>query len=78
MLALLVVLLGVLLPAGLFVRSRRRRGTKLVEKYVTVRPVPGPDAVFDTRPSDGPDRDHVLAVIPVEISRSTTVEEVRS
>jgi hypothetical protein len=72
---LLAVVFALLLSAGLFTRAHRHRGVSWMKAHVTVVPQPGPGATFDTRPGDDPDRDYVLCVVPVEIQRSTTVEE---
>jgi hypothetical protein len=72
---LLAVVLALLLSAGLFTRARRHRGVSWMKAHVTVAPQPGPGATFETCPGDDPNRDHVLCVVPVEIRRSTTVEE---
>src|SRR5277367_4688119 len=72
---LLAVVFALLLSAGLFTRAHRHRGVSWMKAHVTVAPRPGPGATFETRPGDDPDRDHVLCVVPVEIQRSTTVEE---
>jgi hypothetical protein len=72
---LLAVGFVLLLSAGLFTRAHRHRGVSWMKAHVTVAPRPGPGATFETRPGDDPDRDHVLCVVPVEIQRSTTVEE---
>ena len=78
-LALVLVLaltLAGLLSAGLFIRAKRHRGRPpSVEARVTVKVRPGSPATFETRPGDEFDHDHVLAVVPVEVQRSTTVEE---
>jgi hypothetical protein len=72
---LLAVVFALLLSAGLFTRAHRHRGVSWMKAHVTVAPQPGPGATFETRPGDDPNRDHVLCVVPVEIQRSTTVEE---
>src|SRR5271163_4425746 len=72
---LLAVVFALLLSAGLFTRAHRHRGVSWMKAHVTVAPRPGPGATFETRPGDDPNRDHVLCVVPVEIQRSTTVEE---
>jgi hypothetical protein len=57
-------------------RANRHRGRPpSVEARVTVKVRPGSPATFETRPGDELDHDHVLAVVPVEVQRSTTVEE---
>ena len=73
---LLALMLAGLLSAGLFIRAKRHRGRPpSVEARVTVKVRPGSPTTFETRPSDELDHDHVLAVVPVEVQRSTTVEE---
>jgi hypothetical protein len=72
---LLALVVGVLLSAGLLVHAQRHRGASWVKAHVTVAPQAGPDATFDTRPDDETNRDHVLTVVPVEVERSTTMEE---
>jgi hypothetical protein len=72
---LLALTCAVLLSAGLLTRAYRHRGLGWVKAHVTVKPRPGPGATFETRPGDEPNRDHVLTVVPVEVRRSTTVEE---
>ena len=76
MLVLLLAAVPVaLLAAWLIYRANRVRGQAWVNAHVTVRPRPGRGATFQTLPDGGPDRDHAFAVIPVEVGRSTTVEE---
>jgi hypothetical protein len=75
LLLLLVLVCALLLPACLLVHVTRHRGVSWVQAHVTVAPRPGPGATFETRPGDEPNRDHVLSVVPVEVRRSTTVEE---
>ena len=73
---LLALLLAGLLSAGLFIRAKRHRGRPPpVEARVAVKVRPGFPTSFEMRPSDELDHDHVLAVVPVEVQRSTTVEE---
>ena len=55
--------------------NRHRDRPPLVEARVTVKVRPGSPTTFETRPCDELDHDHVLAVVPVEVQRSTTVEE---
>ena len=75
-LVVLALTLAGLLSAGLFIRAKRHRGRPpSVEARVTVKVRPGSPATFETRPGDEFDHDHVLAVVPVEVQRSTTVEE---
>ena len=70
------IMLASLLSAGLFIRAKRHPGRPpLVEARVAVKVRPGSPTTFETRPSDEPGHDHVLAVVPVEVQRSTTVEE---
>jgi len=56
-------------------RANRHRGVASVEARVTVKVRPGSPATFETRPGDELEHDHVLAVVPVEVQRFTTVEE---
>jgi hypothetical protein len=49
-----------------------------MKAHVTVASRSGPTAAFEARPSDQLNRDHLLAVVPVEVQRSTTIEENRS
>ncbi|OCB54234.1 hypothetical protein A5722_21825 [Mycobacterium vulneris] len=74
----LVVLCALAVGAGLGTRAWRHRGQKFLKTHVTVASHPGVAVPLGIRPIDDPDRDHILAVIPADISRSTTVEEVRS
>src|SRR6478672_9561791 len=75
-LVVLALTLAGLLSAGLFIRAKRHRGRPpSVEARVTVKVRPGSPATFETRPGDELDHDHVLAVVPVEVQRFTTVEE---
>jgi hypothetical protein len=74
-LAALLLLLCALLLGGLLTLARRQRGVAWVKAHVTVAPRSGPAATFDTCPSDELNRDHVFAVVPVEVQRSTTIEE---
>lgn len=74
----LVVLCALAIGAGLGTRAWRHRGQKFLKTHVTVASHPGVAVPLGIRPVDDPDRDHILAVIPAEVSRSTTVEEVRS
>jgi len=75
-LVVLPLTLAGLLSAGLFIRAKRHpRRPPSVEARVTVKVRPGSPTTFETRPSDELDHDHVLAVVPVEVQRSTTVEE---
>ena len=78
--ALLLAFVGalLLLSAGLIVRANRRRGVKWVKEHVSVTALPGPSATFETQPGDGSNRDHVITVVPVEVERSTSLEENRS
>jgi hypothetical protein len=55
--------------------NRHRDRPPSVEARITVKVRPGSPATFETRPSDELDHDHVLAVVPVEVQRFTTVEE---
>ncbi len=71
----LMLLCGLAIAAGVAARAWRHRGLKFLKNHVSVAPRHG-SAAFDTHPSDGPDPDHILAVVPTESSRSTTVEEV--
>ncbi|WP_162463428.1 MULTISPECIES: hypothetical protein [unclassified Mycolicibacterium] len=75
--ALLLVCASVIL-AGLGARAWRHRGLNFLKSHVTVASHPGAPVPFDVRPTDKSDRDHILAVVPSEVSRSTTVEEIRS
>jgi hypothetical protein len=78
-LALLLAFVGtLLLSAGLIVLAYRRRDVAWVKEHVTVTARPGPGATFETRPGEDSDRDHVITVVPVEVGRSTTLEENRS
>jgi hypothetical protein len=75
---LLAFVCALLLSAGLIVRANRRRGVAWVKGHVTVTARPGPSTTFETRPGDESNSDHVITVVPVEVGRSTTLEENRS
>ncbi len=74
----LVVLCALAIGTGMAARAWRHRGQKFLKTHVTVASHPGLAVPFDIRPTDDPDRDHILAVTSAEASRSATVEEVRS
>jgi len=76
-LALLVaLLLAAMFAAGLLTRAiRRHREAAWVTAHVTVTPRPGPGATFEIRSRDPHNDDHVISVVAVEVTRSTTVEE---
>lgn len=74
----LVVLCALAVGTGMAARAWRHRGQKFLKTHVTVASHPGLAVPFDIRPTDDPDRDHILAVTSAEASRSATVEEVRS
>jgi hypothetical protein len=75
-LALLFALAGaVLVSAGLLTRAHRHRRISWVKEHVTVTTEHAGEPTFSTRPGDETNRDLILTVIPVEILRTTTLEE---
>jgi len=80
---LVAVVVAILVSAGLLIRAKRVHGKSWVKAHVAVKPRASAAATFDTPPSDGDQRDHILTVIPVELRyettvHDTTVEEIRS
>lgn len=73
---LVALLLVATLAAGALARAiRRYRGMAWVTAHVTVTPRPGPGATFEVHPCDERSDDHVITVVALEVTRSTTVEE---
>jgi len=76
--SLLALVCALLISAGVIVRAMRRPGLEWLKAHVTVTPTAGPAATFETQPDDEPNRDHVITVVPVQVERSTTVDEIHS
>jgi hypothetical protein len=72
---LLLLVCAVLLSAGLLTRMYRRRGLSWLNAHVTVAARSGPSAIYEAHPTDELNRDHVLSVVPVEVLRTTILEE---
>jgi hypothetical protein len=75
-----LAVLAFLLAAGLLTNALRRRaqGNHGSGGQVRVTPRPGAGPTFVTTSNDEHSRDHIITVVPEEIGRSTTVEEVTS
>jgi hypothetical protein len=72
-----LVLCVLAILAAVAVRAMRRRGLDFVKTHVAVRQRPGSYAAAEVYRPDHSVRDHILCVVPTEVSESTTVEEVR-
>jgi hypothetical protein len=76
--ASVLTVLALLLAAGLLTNALRRRAHENLGRggHVTVTPRPRAGPTFETSSNDEHSRDHIITVVPKEVRRSTTVEEV--
>lgn len=72
----LALVLVFLFGSGLLARTTvAGRQVAWVAAHMTVTSRPGAGTTFEVQPADHSSRDHVITVTPVEVRRSTTVEE---